>query len=403
MVAKLDSTTASVTPRSRPQRFRWPFKSSDWHLLAVGVIATCITTAIRIFEFSKPYWSDEYVSLNGASQPLANFFSQFWSIRDVSPPLYHILLRAWMTVFGNAPSATAALSLVISLVATWLMYRFGRVLFDQSTAITAALLFWNSYIVIHFSTETRMYMLVMTFALWSSLTFHRYFTTGSPRALRWYAVATLLGVYTHYQFWFLVLAQAFTAVFLQLTRRLPAPSRWWRAQLVVCLAWLPWMPFLIKWVYAHYFTGLDQWIEKLYPVTSWQYFFSVLHIFLYPTWTATWRTNLLVGWTLILVLVSLMLSVEYQRERWIVVKFRALEFPIVFPLILVALPLLLVCALNVGVYRYVVVAAPFFMVVLAAALVRLARRFRSTFIISAILFAITALNALAVLGWRLPF
>jgi len=378
------------------RRATWPL---HWPLYAAGIAGALITAALRWMQLSSPYWSDELLTLQTAGSSWRQFF-QFLFLHAESPPLFLGLLKGWMFLFGSSPAATGTLSLGLTVAATVVVFHLGAALFDRPVGSVAALLFWNSYLAIHFSTETRMYALVMLFSAGSTLALYRFRASGRWPYLGWYLAAAAGGLYTHYQFIILVLAQNLAVLVFPQYRRIAA--RWWLGQAALAVCFLPWLPAMLWWVGEHYFLGRDRWIEAAFPVPSWQFYFSVFHIFLYPTWTATWWTNQIVGWCIAVVLLTLVFTLERHAGHWIVLRWFSPP-PVVFLSALIGLPALLLVGLNIGVFRYYAITGPLFAVVLGAAMVALTRRIASAIPASLLVAALVALNVLAVAEWRLPF
>src|SRR5918911_5552731 len=64
--------------------------------------------ALRLRALAAPYWIDEGISVGIASHPLSAIPGVLRE--DGSPPLYYLLLHAWIALFGTSPRATHALS-----------------------------------------------------------------------------------------------------------------------------------------------------------------------------------------------------------------------------------------------------------------------------------------------------
>ena len=370
--------------------------------LWVGVAATFVTLVVRWWQLDDPYWTDEVVTMRTAGGSWEQFFRSFFARSDVSPPLFHGLLKLWLGLFGTSPAATAVFSLLWCVLAVVAAYRVGTVLFNRTVGVVAALIFWNTYLAIRFSTETRMYAFVMLISLWSAVCCYQYLMSGRRDHLFWYLAATVLGLYTHYQFLLLVFAQVTIAALLQLHGRLPRPKAWWLGQGALAAVFLPWLPVMLWWVGEHYLIGRDAWIEAAFPAGTWHFYFSVFHIFLYPTWTSTWWTNQIVGWYIVAFLLALVVRVERRPDGWIIARALSPVFPVVYLLASIGIPALLLWRFNIGVFRYYAATGPLFVIVLAAAVVTVTRRYRTVLPAVLLLVAVSALNLLAVAGWRLP-
>jgi mannosyltransferase len=84
--------------------------------------------------------------------------------QDGSPPLFYFLLHFWTRWFGTTEGATHLLPLVISLAAVPAGYWAGRELFDRPAGLAAAGLMATNPFLNWYSTETRMYTLVILLA-----------------------------------------------------------------------------------------------------------------------------------------------------------------------------------------------------------------------------------------------
>jgi mannosyltransferase len=234
------------------------------------VIVLLIGVAVRLPYLSqRSIWFDEASSWRTASLPLPEMLQ---SIRqNIHAPLYYVLLKCWMMIFGDSAAALRSLSVLFGAATILGMYLFGREVYlvggwnrtgKQTTgllksdrdehcfAMLLASLVALSPFQIDASIESKMYSLgtaLMAFSSWLLL-----------RALRaerstplWDAYAfTILGLlYTHHyavfsigaQLAFLGLLLAWRALrgngreVLLLVRRLLIPG------VLVAVAYLPWM------------------------------------------------------------------------------------------------------------------------------------------------------------------
>lgn len=168
---------------------------------------------------TSSYWIDEMVSLHFAKA--ASWSSVFW---DNNPPLYHLLLKVWVRLFGDGEAATRTLSVFFSTAATGVLMRVGleaRGVWGGALAVgivQALSLFSATY-----AQETRMYaMFEFTMAL-HLLFFLRVFRKGESRGL--YVASGVLMACTHY------LALVPLAIEAMLFAR-----RWRKAALVFAMA-----------------------------------------------------------------------------------------------------------------------------------------------------------------------
>lgn len=84
---------------------------------AAGLLAlAAVSVAVRVGAMHSGYWTDEAISIGVASHPLHDIPGVLRE--DGSPPLYYLLLHAWIRLVGTGEPATRSLSLIIALAGT---------------------------------------------------------------------------------------------------------------------------------------------------------------------------------------------------------------------------------------------------------------------------------------------
>ena len=124
-------------------------------VVAVAVVAGLVLQ----FWTTSHLWLDEALSVDVARLPLSDIGSALR--QDGHPPLYYYLLHEWMLVFGQGDAAVRALSGVIGLATLPLGWLAGRRVGGPRTGWAFVVLLSLSPFAIRYSTETRMYSLVM--------------------------------------------------------------------------------------------------------------------------------------------------------------------------------------------------------------------------------------------------
>jgi mannosyltransferase len=208
--------------------------------LVVGALVV-LAIALRVPNLGRAYWIDEGISVGIASHPVRQLPGLLRL--DGSPPLFYLVLHFWMRAFGTSPVATHSLALIISVIAVPLGYWAGRDLFDRRAGVAAAALMATNPFLGWYSTETRMYPIVVVLAI-AGLTL----AVRAIRDRRWRPAIGAIVVfaallYTHN--WGLYLFAATTVVLAGLAlsrgdRRLAVSIAGAAAAVVVL--WLPWLP-----------------------------------------------------------------------------------------------------------------------------------------------------------------
>lgn len=113
------------------------------------------------------------------------------------PPLYYVLVRLWVQIFGNSIAVTRSLSAIISLLVFPCIYWLCLELFQSSITgwMGVALLAVSPFHVLY-AQEARQFSLWTVTILVASATLLRAIRLGSKRLWVMYAITVALGLYT---------------------------------------------------------------------------------------------------------------------------------------------------------------------------------------------------------------
>src|SRR4051794_37833293 len=252
--------------------------------LVLGVLGALALGVVLRFVCQSDLWADEALSVNIAKLPLDDLMSALR--HDGAPPLYYLLLHGWMRVFGSGPAAVRAMSGVAGTLTLVPMWFIGRRLDDRRrrlalapadspdvVAWSALLLLALSPFAIRYSTEARMYALVMLFVALGYLAVVR--ALERPTVLRLLVVAGLTAalLYTHY--WSFALLAVTAVVVMVIAIRAGRDAR--AAPLLVLgalgVGLLAFAPWLSEFLYQLRHTGTP-WGAPVSPFGSWAATFS---------------------------------------------------------------------------------------------------------------------------------
>jgi hypothetical protein len=212
--------------------FSKPFAPAFFMILAVYV-------AVRLWDLTTyGLFSDEIFSLWLAGSSWREMMAL--AIEDVvHPPLFYILLKAWVLAGGGSLLWVKLFPVAVSVGAVIPFFLLCRELRVKAGAanLAFALMAVNEY-MITYSQDLRMYSLLMLLTLSSAWLFARLFNAAAPPAGAHAALlaANLLLVYTHYYGW-LVVGVEFLALLLWGRPKLPAFSL---ALVIIITCFLPW-------------------------------------------------------------------------------------------------------------------------------------------------------------------
>jgi mannosyltransferase len=183
------------------------------------LVLTAASIALRTGALDAGFWIDEAIAVGIASHAPGEIPELLR--QDGSPPLYYLLLHAWMALVGDGEAATRALSLLFAAAAVPAAYWAAG---GRAAAVAAVCPFLGYY-----AQEARMYTLVAVLSLVATAAFLR----RRPVVL---VVALTLLLYTHTWGVFLLTGLAIAA----LRRGGLAPLA------TAAVLYLPWVPSIIS-------------------------------------------------------------------------------------------------------------------------------------------------------------
>lgn len=170
--------------------------------LALAAATIVVGIAIRFVLSETPLWLDE-------AQTLAVIGDGFGSIDDFlredgHPPLYYWILQWWTTLVGDGDAATRSLSLIFGLGCLPLIAVVANRLGGRSVVAPALALAASSPFLVRYSTEVRMYSLVVLLSLVWWLVSTSALTRPTALRLVGVTIATASLLLTHYWSAFLI-------------------------------------------------------------------------------------------------------------------------------------------------------------------------------------------------------
>jgi mannosyltransferase len=212
------------------------------------VLVLLLAAGLRFFRIdAQSFWNDEGNSARLAERTVDLILEG--AKGDIHPPGYYLLLHYWRALFGQSEAALRGLSAVSSLVLVAFAFSVGRRLFeDEIAGLGAAVLVAINPFQVYYAQEARMYALLALWAMassWAILVWIQDRHRGWP--LIAYVLSATAGLYTHYAFPFVMLAQVLAvASWLWRARTRDDTAKWlflWVSALAaVALLYLPWLP-----------------------------------------------------------------------------------------------------------------------------------------------------------------
>jgi hypothetical protein len=213
-------------------------------VVAVGIV-------LRFWTRSD-LWLDEALTVNIARLPLHRLPNALR--HDGAPPLFYVLLHVWTAIFGTSDLAVRSLSGAFGVIALPLMWLAGRRVGGPArggvTSLAALVLLASSPFAVRYSTEARMYSLVVVLVLLGYLAIDRALAapTIRPGPLVAVGLLTALLLYTHY--WSLYLLAVVGILLVVRAARSRGGDRQATLAALAAMAggtllFVPWLPALV--------------------------------------------------------------------------------------------------------------------------------------------------------------
>ncbi len=197
-----------------------PHPPKGWRLLVIAVLLLGFGLRFHLLD-AQSFWNDEGNSARLSERSLELIIEGTAS--DIHPPLYYLLLHGWRALAGDSEFALRAFSAFAGVLAVPAVMALGLLLGGKRpypVALIAGLVTAVSPPLITYSQETRMYALLSLLAVLSTLflakwvlaVFSFQYSVFSRQAIGWgaaYVLCAAAGLYTHYFFPAVLLAQNF--------------------------------------------------------------------------------------------------------------------------------------------------------------------------------------------------
>lgn len=160
---------------------------------------------LRVYQIGREsLWLDKGAAVRTAQLSPEEIINKISG--NYHPPLYFIL-HGWIAITSDSEFSVRLLSALLGTFSIFMIYMVGRLLFDQTTGILAALLLSLSRFNIFYSQETRMYSLLALLTLLSMYYFLRLIQENSLQNKVGYILFSTLLIYTHNVGLFIIIAQ----------------------------------------------------------------------------------------------------------------------------------------------------------------------------------------------------
>lgn len=219
--------------------------------LAAVLLLTAAGLALRVLLATRGgLWRDEALFLFIVDLPTVGAMIDFLRFHESHPPLFYLLMRGWVSLFGASDAAALALPLVIGILQVPVAYWVGSRAFSPRAGLIAAILTALSPMLARYAAQVRPYSLMPLLCVLSVYFLWDGAKQGRARTWIAYAVVTLAMLLTHNWGWVVLAAQwALVGALVLMRFRRGAGSLlrgWLPAQAAVLALYAPWFPTLLR-------------------------------------------------------------------------------------------------------------------------------------------------------------
>ena len=170
---------------------------------------------LRLVFIDLPLWYDEAQSVLIAKMSFPFGISNYLQNIDLQhTPLYFYILHFWINLFGESDIVLKVLSLIFSLLSIPYSYKLAKQFIDEKFALIAPLLITFNTFNIVYSTEVRMYSMILFLTILSINYLMEYLKSDSKKALLKLTIVNLLMPYTFTGAFVFVLAQIISTIII---------------------------------------------------------------------------------------------------------------------------------------------------------------------------------------------
>ncbi len=175
------------------------FKRLSIPLLLLGIIF--VGLGLRLYCLTKDdIWYDESVTIMEAKMTLPDMVRFTLGTIDVTnfPPVYFILMKGWIDLFGDSPAAVRMSSVLFGVLTIVAIFGIGKLLFNEKYGLVVALLMAVSPFDIYYSQETRAYALQVLLLCISVYFFIQALLEDKKNLWLLYGIIQLFAIYVHF-------------------------------------------------------------------------------------------------------------------------------------------------------------------------------------------------------------
>lgn len=215
---------------------------SKYRYFWIGLGIFLLNFVLKLWYITTPeIGTDETFTIFNAYADLDTFFEIL--PYENNPPLFTLILKGWVTVFGIEPFSVRFLPTLFSALSAVVLFQLARRFFNTDIAWIATGIFTFASTHYFFAHETRPYALFVLLTLLSMYAYLRLLIDDSKKHRYWLALFNVLLIYNHFFGFLVIFIQALVFALDKSAR-----TRHWKSVVIswgiTALLFTPYLPML---------------------------------------------------------------------------------------------------------------------------------------------------------------
>jgi 4-amino-4-deoxy-L-arabinose transferase-like glycosyltransferase len=208
------------------------------------VSVTLLGLVVRLYGLTNyGVWFDEAYHIQLVQLPTIPAMLDAVLANPPSDPLYVLLLRPWVALFGPGDGSVRTMSVILSTATLPATYWLGKVVAGRAAGLVGALLLAVSPYAVELGQEAALYVLASLTTTLALASGWRWRVSGHGASL--YMALGIFAIYSHYVVLPILALFGLLALHRAAGPRRASARAWVLAHVVIFAAWLPWLVALI--------------------------------------------------------------------------------------------------------------------------------------------------------------
>lgn len=259
-----------------------------------------------------------YYSLNASSHNVREVIFNSVSINLFHQPVYNLIVY-FLSRLNQNEFILRLPSLFCGILTIVVLFKYTFKMFGSRIALISSFLLSLNPMHIYWSREISPYSFYCLLAILSYYFFYRVFIQNYKKAALWYFCSVLLGFFSHYFMWFVILSQLVILVFISMRQEMKKTKEnfflYFLILTIFNFFFIIWIPFL-------YYALSSNPAQKYVAVQSLSYVIQPM----YSLWILLWIIPSFAGITINSIFVFLLVFMFLSMSLWSISKYNKINF-----------------------------------------------------------------------------